>query len=271
MRRTEDDGGYRQETRAMRRTIAVIALIAVHAGLLLTGALSDGTAEASSGSASIQPQPKYTAWNGNTMQIDVFAENVVTTTQCPLNPNDENSPTGPCGMGAFTFTLSWEQVRFAYVGIQGVGSAFFLATTGRPVFCQPPTFGIATLTYSCNSGGAIPLGPQGSGKLATITFDPNGAGPDTFTTLTVSNITFSDIAGNQFPATGGTSEVHFLPCFDVTGDNAVDLSDALAILGFFGQSSPPVATKYDTTEDGSIDLSDVLMALTEFGQQCVAI
>jgi hypothetical protein len=86
------------------------------------------------------------------------------------------------------------------------------------------------------------------------------------------------------PLAGGdrnpTNEWDF---FDVTSDGRVDLSDALDILGYFGDPAPPASAAFardrsmpDTRKpwrsgkpgDGQVDLADALINLNSFGHVC---
>ncbi len=55
-------------------------------------------------------------------------------------------------------------------------------------------------------------------------------------------------------------------CSDITGENAIDLSDTLLVLGHFGESQPNSA--YDLINNDGVDLSDALHSLDLFGTEC---
>jgi hypothetical protein len=93
--------------------------------------------------------------------------------------------------------------------------------------------------------------------------------------------------GRAFAFGGARSSVDFWDFFDVTGDRAIDLQDALAILDRFG--AQPGQAEYDPLFDRyaadaarpwrtaaavgahvGIDLSDALVNLQSFGHTCVA-
>jgi hypothetical protein len=245
---------------------AFAVIVVVTTGVVVWPGIGLRTVFASTGSMGFNPNPRLTAWNADSFSIDVMANNVDVTTQCATNPNDPQSPLADCGLGAFEFTVSWDPAKLAYVS---AGQGPFLSSTGRGVSCFAPVVGPDSVEYRCVTLGPSPLGPQGSGKIATLTFEPLVPGVGGTTALTFTDGHYNDIAGAAFPATFTAGTVEFGFCMDVSGDGGVDFSDVLDILARFGSSVPPEDPKYDPTLDGGVDFSDSLYALGEFGQSCV--
>lgn len=247
---------------------SLIALLLAVAGPPAGFPGSGGVAVALASTGTAAVNPGISAWNGDRTSLDISAQHVVTTTMCLTDPNNAASPQAPCGLGAFAFDISWDPALASYVAISG---GTFLGSTGRSASCFPPTVGASSVYFQCVSLGGAPMGPQGSGVLATLTLDPHAPAPGVSSAITLSNVGYTDISGQQFPASGVSGTLQFGPCTDVTvpPDNLVDLSDTVVFLQHFGES-PPSAPKYDPNADGGVDLSDALYSLQEFGQSCVA-
>jgi hypothetical protein len=251
----------------MRPVVAFgLALLASAVGLIT----ASGTATASTGTLGFPAVPALTAWNADAFTIDLYAMNMDVDTQCLTDPNDENSPTADCGAGAFEVTLAYDQDRMDFLS---AGAGPWLSSTGRPApFCFDPVEGVGTVQFRCVTFGAIPMGPQGSGIIASFTFDPDGTAPETLETIDITDAEVTDITGQPFPVSVIPGTVEYGYCTDVAEplDGTIDLSDAVDILQHFGESVPPANIKYDPTRDGIVDLSDAIYALRLFGQSCVA-
>jgi hypothetical protein len=68
-------------------------------------------------------------------------------------------------LGTFQFTLSFDGALVAY---QSVTNGPFLGSTGRQAVCQPPAVGPGSVMFICNTIGASPPGPNGTGVLLTV-------------------------------------------------------------------------------------------------------
>lgn len=251
----------------MRPVVAFgFAILASAIGLLA----ASSTATASSGTLGFPATPALTAWNADAFTIDLNAMAMDVTTQCLTDPNDANSPTADCGVGAFEVTLTYDQDRMDFLS---ASPGPWLSSTGRPTpFCFDPIEGTGTVTMRCVTFGAIPMGPEGSGVIASFTFDPNGTAPQTLETIVIADAEVTDITGALFPVSVLPGTVEFGFCTDVAvpPDGVIDLSDAVDMLQHFGESVPPANIKYDPTRDGIVDLSDAIYALRLFGQSCTA-
>lgn len=76
-------------------------------------------------------------------------------------------------LGAFEFELTYDQ---GIVELQDAQEGPFLGSSGRRVNCLPPDKAAGSVLLRCVTLGATPDGPNGSGTLATLTFQPVGAG-----------------------------------------------------------------------------------------------
>jgi hypothetical protein len=246
----------------MRRfVVACIALAAVASSLGdPSGAL------AVDAQVRFNPSLRYTAWNATLMSVDVNVSNVNTSTTCPLDPMNPGGASGPCGLGGFEMHVTLDTMKLQFLSIS---PGPFLTATGRALTCESVVTS-SGLTYICTTEGAVPLGPQGSGVLATISFRPVVSTYGSSTPLTFTRVTLADIEGAAIPAVGLAGVVQFSVCADAAlpPSNTVDLQDTVAILGMFGQPIPPTDPRYDPNRDNSIDVADALLALQEFGQVC---
>lgn len=235
-----------------------------------------GAAFASTANVRFTPNPRITAWNANLTSIDLQASNAVVTTQCSTNPQNPSAPLASCGVGGFTLTVAWNPAHFNYVGI---APGAFLAGTGRTITCFTPTVGSGTVNYQCVTFGnpstpGLPLGPQGTGTLATLTLDPIIGSCCPQSPVSYTSASLVDIAGAEFPGTPQAGAFQMAPCADAAlpGSGTVDLQDTLQILNRFGLLSPPQDPRYNVTGpvlgDISIDLQDALYSLAQFGQAC---
>jgi hypothetical protein len=83
-------------------------------------------------------------------------------------------------LGAYEFTLAFNPDVLEFVS---VSNGSFLGSTGRPVFCPPPTIGVNTVQFACVTTGSAPAGPSGSGVLSALVFlasDPGDSTLDLF-------------------------------------------------------------------------------------------
>jgi len=191
---------------------------------------------------------------------------------CPLGP----SATGPCGLGAFEIRILFNAADFQYNSM-AVGP--MLTSTGRALYpCSSPaphnpSGGV--VTYKCNTFGATPLGPQGSGVLATASFTAlHSAG--FVGSLNLSNTVLNDINNASLAHTsqGNTVRVENLGTNDTDGDGCTDIEEEGDDIAKGGQRNPhdsydfydvPVPTRPDPTPNGprnkKVDMGDVLAVL----------
>ena len=70
-------------------------------------------------------------------------------------------------LGAYEFTLAFNSNVLELVS---VSNGSFLGSSGRTVFCPPPTIGANTVRFGCVTSGSTPDGPSGSGVLSSLVF-----------------------------------------------------------------------------------------------------
>ena len=108
----------------------------------------------------------------------------------------------------------------------------------------PPS---GNISFQCNTTGALPLGPTGSGTLATVNVTgkqllpvPQGAPPQA---LNLSLVTLHDISGDTLPLTTTAGTVRVVGCPDFDDNRVVNFSGdviniARAALGWPRPLSP---------------------------------
>jgi hypothetical protein len=101
---------------------------------------------------------------------------------------------GVTNLGAFQFDLSYDPAVLKFVEVQ---QGLFLGSTGREVRCLAPRTADGSLTFSCVTLGATPDGPNGSGVLATITFQPLTQGSSA---LHLARLILTDPSAQPLPA-----------------------------------------------------------------------
>jgi hypothetical protein len=128
------------------------------------------------------------------------------------------------------------------------------------------------VTLSCSTTGETPLGPSGSGQVLSAVFKPL---VNTTATATLTQTTsLADIQGSGVDHSNVSLSIQFSPrCADVTGNGAVTLLDALAVLPHIGQDSSTDPTwstdaKYDLNRSLAITLLDVLYVIPQVGASC---
>jgi len=101
---------------------------------------------------------------------------------------------GVTNLGAFQFDLTYDPAIIRFVEVQ---EGPFLGSSGREVKCIPPRSGEGSAGLTCVTLGATPDGPNGSGVLATITFQPVASGSSP---LHLVRLTLTDPPGQTLPA-----------------------------------------------------------------------
>ncbi|MGB6896753.1 MAG: cohesin domain-containing protein [Dehalococcoidia bacterium] len=76
-------------------------------------------------------------------------------------------------LGAFQLEMVFDSSILRFVE---VAEGPFLGSSGRTVQCLPPVAAEGLVRFVCVTLGETPEGPEGSGVLATITFEPLSAG-----------------------------------------------------------------------------------------------
>jgi hypothetical protein len=76
-------------------------------------------------------------------------------------------------LAAFQFVLTFDADVLEF---KEIAKGPFLTSSGREESCNPVTVQGPTIRYSCFTLRMEPAGPDGSGLLATVHFDPKGSG-----------------------------------------------------------------------------------------------
>lgn len=168
------------------------------------------------------------------------------------------------GLGGYGFTLSSPGVPDV-IGFAWAANSTFLGQTGRTPQCDPPTFGGGNVSLLCNTTGALPLGPTGSGTLATVNVIgkqllpvPQGAPSHA---LNLSGVTLDDISGDPLLVTTVAGSVRVVGCPDFddnrvvsfTGD-VIDVAKAALVPGY------PQKPEHDVDRNGVINFTgDVIV------------
>ncbi len=199
----------------MRRAILVLATLAI---ALLVG--SGEPAGAQTTVMRIEPAYKVVSPGSGPFSVQVWVDDVVTTDPCPLVGG------GPCGLGSYAVEIAFDPTVIAF---QSFEDGPFLTSTGRAPYMCPstsirhhPENGV--ISYFCTTTGDSPRGPEGSGHLATVTFEPLIIG-QTDLHLQNTELVEADPFGTDIPHTtqDGTVVVDYAADLSVakTGPNTV--------------------------------------------------
>ena len=166
------------------------------------------------------------------------------------------------GLGGYGFTLSSPGVP-AVIGFVWADNSTFLGQTGRTVQCThtPPS---GNISFQCNTTGALPLGPTGSGTLATVNVTGKQLVPNAPSqALNLSLVTLHDISGDALlPVSTATGTVRVVGCPDFDDNRVVNFAGdviniARAVL--IGPPSYPTEPEHDVDRNGSINfVGDVI-------------
>jgi hypothetical protein len=216
-----------------------------------------------------------------TFTVDVYASSVDTTEPC-LPPTFMQA----CGLGAYEFEVHFDPSVIKYVSM---ADGAFLTSTGRTIFScfsrlppagpHDPANGV--LHYTCStynpSGQVLPLGPEGSGVLATITFTPLVMGT---TSVQLQNTILSEVTGTAISHTiqDGAVTVIDVGTADTDGDGCTDLQETGDNVVAGGRRNPndpydffdvPAPAYADPTPNGAknraINVQDVIAVLKYVG------
>lgn len=181
-------------------------LLAVTLALALT-TVPGKHAQAQDTVIGFSPPVKYVSPGTPSFAVDVRVEDVVTRDPCPWDQS------GPCGLGAYKFVVSFDPTVIEWVSST---NGPFLTSSGRAIqSCgnspeHDPLNGI--LGYQCTTRGATPLGPVGSGVLATLTFVPLVEGS---TSLVFQYTVLAEIDGTSIGHTSQNGSVVVAPHADL--------------------------------------------------------
>jgi len=202
----------------MRRGILILATLAI---ALLAGSAEPARAQTTV--MRIDPAWKWAALGSGPFSVQVWVDDVVTTDPCPLVGG------GPCGLGGYEVEIAFDPTVIAF---QSFANGPFLSSTGRTLYMcatqtirHDPAYGV--LSYYCATTGSTPLGPEGSGHLATVTFEPVSIGT---TDLHLQNTQLVEASpfGTDIPHTtqDGSVTVQELGEGDSDGDGCANVDEA---------------------------------------------
>jgi len=160
----------RQLTTSRRLWAALtVAMVALVSGLLCAQAQGQG--------ATVRPVPPRESpiSGGPPFTVSVVVENV-------------------SNLGAFQFEMTFDPRILRLVEIK---EGPFLGSSNRQVQCLSPQKAEGSVSLACVTLGATPAGPDGSGELATITFDPVAEGSSP---LRIQRLILTDPPAQLLPA-----------------------------------------------------------------------
>ena len=166
-------------------------------------------------------------------------------------------------LGAFDFTLSFPATRLA-----GASASLgpFLGSTERTVSAVTPNISAGSLTFGAYSAGSQD-GPEGSGTLASVCFEPRTTGS---AKIAFRNLQITDINGQVLQVRSqGTSLTITNSCFwaDIDCDGDVDIVDIQRVAGKWNsrRGHNDFKARYDLDNDGDIDIIDIQRVASRFG------
>ena len=166
-------------------------------------------------------------------------------------------------LGAFDFTLSFPATRLA-----GASASLgpFLGSTDRTVSAVTPNISAGSLTFGAYSAGSQD-GPEGSGTLASVCFEPRTTGS---AKIAFRNLQITDINGQVLRVRSqGTSLTITNSCFwaDIDCDGDVDIVDIQRVAGKWNtrRGHNDFKARYDLDNDGDIDIIDIQRVASRFG------
>ena len=166
-------------------------------------------------------------------------------------------------LGAFDFTLSFPATRLA-----GASASLgpFLGSTDRTVSAVTPNISAGSLTFGAYSAGSQD-GPEGSGTLASVCFEPRTTGS---AKIAFRNLQITDINGQVLQVRSqGTSLTITNSCFwaDIDCDGDVDIVDIQRVAGKWNtrRGHNDFKARYDLDNDGDIDIIDIQRVASRFG------
>lgn len=168
-------------------------------------------------------------------------------------------------LGSFQFDLTYiSSVVTATNAVCGP----FLGSTGRSVSPVGPTIDntAGRIAFGCSSEGSEP-GPDGTGVLATLTF--NAAGPGS-SSLHFENVQMTDTA--DVVITVGTQDGNItVTCReDVNGDGVINIVDIQLVAARWNtaEGDPDYDPLYDINQDGRINIVDIQLVAAKWNTTC---
>lgn len=188
---------YEEATREMRYRLKLCLPLGLGAlGLLALTAgtwFAPGSARAQSVVMRLDPPSRTVDVGSGKFTVDVVVDGVT-------------------NLGSYEFQLTFDPKVVRFVGVENEP---FLGSTGRTLYCPPPTLfydqpgePANRLRFSCGTLDPTPAGPDGSAVLATVTFAAQGAGTSPLTLIaSTDNTGTSSVDGVNLNAVSQSGEV----------------------------------------------------------------
>jgi hypothetical protein len=170
-------------------------------------------------------------------------------------------------LGSFQFDLTY--VSGTVTATHAVCEPF-LGSTGRNVIPVGPTIDNAAgrINFGCSSEGGEP-GPDGTGGLATFTFNAAGLGSSP---LRFENVQVTDTADVAIAvgAQDGNVTVTTACREDVNGDGVINIVDIQLVAARWNtaEGDPDYDPVYDMNEDGRINIVDIQRVAAKWNTTC---
>jgi thermitase len=170
-------------------------------------------------------------------------------------------------LGSFQFDLTY--VSSTMTATHAVCGPF-PGSTGRSVIPVGPTMDniVGRVTFGCSSEGGEP-GPDGTGELATITFNAVDLG---VSPLQFENVQVTDTADVAIAvgAQDGNVTVTAACREDVNGDGAINVVDIQLVAARWNtaEGDPGYDSFYDINEDGRINIVDIQRVAAKWNTTC---
>lgn len=195
----------------------------------------------------VDPASKRVPLSGGTFTMDIVAQDVT-------------------NLAAYQVELTYNP---AIVHVTAVTPGPFLGSTGRTVSPVGPNIdnGAGRAVFGAFTFGTAP-GVNGTGVLATITFQPRARGTSA---LHLQNLLVADPSGNPLSATTEDGQVEVISCFgDFDGDGDVDILDLQRAASHWNCRSGDACydVQFDTEPDGDIDVFDLQRFAAVWGTTC---
>ena len=215
-----------------------------------------GTGGGSGGGPTSRPGPTNV---NSTVSLTASSSTIPLTGQSCINVQIAQAH----NLGAFDFTLSFPATRLA-----GASASLgpFLGSTERTVSAVTPNISAGSLTFGAYSAGSQD-GPEGSGTLASVCFEPRTTGS---AKIAFRNLQITDINGQVLQVRSqGTSLTITNSCFwaDIDCDGDVDIVDIQRVAGKWNsrRGHNDFKARYDLDNDGDIDIIDIQRVASRFG------
>ena len=203
--------------------------------------------EPSPATVKVSPASKRAPLSGGTFTIDIVAE-------------------GVSNLGGYQVEMTYNPT---IAQVTAVMPGPFLGSTGRTVSPVGPT--IDNMSGLVRFGAftfGTQAGVNGTGVLATITFQPQTRGTSA---LHLQNLLLTDPSSNLLSAGTEDGQVEVVGCFgDFDGDNDVDIIDLQRAASHWNcrMGDACYELQFDTEPDGDIDVYDLQRFAAAWGINC---